>query len=218
MSFIRDDWIQQQLHLRQSEYTTLQKMNVLTGTWNVNAKKPLLPSEASKMLAWLQRGSAEGSLPDIVALGFQEIVDLNAVNVMVNNMSSQRASQWEEAILATLNQQMSQNQYRLVMSKTLVGIQLVVCVKVDHFDHVRDVCGATAGVGIMGMMGNKGGAAIRMSFYDSTVCFVCAHLAAHRENVAGRNADYMNILSKIDFKESNEYPSNDMRCVLMMHL
>ena len=25
---------------------------------------------------------------------------------------------------------------------------------------------------------------------DSTVCFVCSHLAAHRENVAGRNADF----------------------------
>ncbi|KAJ0404093.1 hypothetical protein P43SY_000877 [Pythium insidiosum] len=211
MSFIRDDWIQQQLHLRQSEFTTLQKMTVLTGTWNVNAKKPLLPVESNKLLAWLQRGSANDPLPDIVALGFQEIVDLNAVNVMVNNMSSQRASQWEEAILTALNQHMSQNQYRVVLSKTLVGILLVICVKVDHIDHVRDVCGATAGVGIMGMMGNKGGAVIRMSFYDSTICFVCAHLAAHRENVAGRNADYMNILSKIDFKDSNEYPSNDMR-------
>ena len=40
------------------------------------------------------------------------------------------------------------------------------------------------------MMGNKGGAAIRMKLMDSTVCFVCSHLAAHRENVAGRNADF----------------------------
>ena len=40
------------------------------------------------------------------------------------------------------------------------------------------------------MMGNKGGAAIRMKILDSTVCFVCSHLAAHRENVAGRNADF----------------------------
>lgn len=40
------------------------------------------------------------------------------------------------------------------------------------------------------MMGNKGGAAIRFRLLDSTVCFVCSHLAAHRENVAGRNADF----------------------------
>lgn len=44
--------------------------------------------------------------------------------------------------------------------------------------------------GLLGMMGNKGGAAIRFKLLDSSVCFVCSHLAAHRENVAGRNADF----------------------------
>ena len=48
----------------------------------------------------------------------------------------------------------------------------------------------TAATGLLGMMGNKGGAAIRMKLMDSTLCFVCSHLAAHRENVAGRNADF----------------------------
>ena len=40
------------------------------------------------------------------------------------------------------------------------------------------------------MMGNKGGAAIRFKWMDSTICFVCSHLAAHSENVVGRNADF----------------------------
>ena len=40
------------------------------------------------------------------------------------------------------------------------------------------------------MMGNKGGVGIRMRINDSAVCFVCSHLAAHREKVAERNADY----------------------------
>ena len=49
---------------------------------------------------------------------------------------------------------------------------------------------ASAATGLLGMMGNKGGAGIRMRIDDSSVCFVCAHLAAHREKVAERNADY----------------------------
>ncbi|TMW68020.1 hypothetical protein Poli38472_007692 [Pythium oligandrum] len=214
MSFIRDDWIQQQLHLRQSEYTVYQKTHIVTGTWNVNAKKPIPPSEGAKLMQWLQQQTQNSSprrLPDIVALGFQEIVDLNAVNVVVSNQSGQRSSQWEEALLATLNQSLSQNEYKLLLSKNLVGILLVVFVRADHVDYVREVHGATAGVGIMGMMGNKGGAAVRLSFYDSTLCFVCAHLAAHRENVTGRNADYANILSKIDFKDNDESLTSDMR-------
>lgn len=47
--------------------------------------------------------------------------------------------------------------------------------------------------------GNKGAVAARMKIHDSTVCFVCSHLAAHRDNVAGRNSDFHNIVSKIVF-------------------
>lgn len=51
----------------------------------------------------------------------------------------------------------------------------------------------------MGMMGNKGGAAIRLKFHDTAICIVAAHLAAHRDNVAGRNADFANILQRVQF-------------------
>ncbi|KAF1323672.1 Multiple inositol polyphosphate phosphatase-like protein, partial [Globisporangium splendens] len=216
MSFIRDDWIQQQLRLRQHAYTAFQKTSIVVGTWNVNAKKPLAQAEAAKILLWIQQ-QASGSpqaLPDIIALGFQEIVDLNAVNVVVNStVSAQRSSAWEESILYALNNHLAgpqqQQKYKVVMEKHLVGILLLVFVKSEHFEHVKEERGATAGVGIMGMMGNKGGAAIRMSFYDSTLCFVCAHLAAHRENVSGRNSDYANILSKIEFADNDDGYGND---------
>ena len=51
------------------------------------------------------------------------------------------------------------------------------------------------------MIGNKGGASIRFRLYDSTMCFVCSHLAAHRGNVSGRNADFHNIIDKTIFKD-----------------
>jgi inositol polyphosphate 5-phosphatase INPP5B/F len=33
----------------------------------------------------------------------------------------------------------------------------------------------------------------------STLCFVCSHLAAHRGNVTGRNADFNTIVDKVAF-------------------
>ena len=68
-------------------------------------------------------------------------------------------------------------------SKPLVGILLSVFVKKEHFSHVKDVMLDSAGVGVMGVGGNKGGVAIRFGLYDSTVCIVNAHLAAHKNNV-----------------------------------
>eukprot|EP00968_Pinguiococcus_pyrenoidosus_P011551 scaffold935_cov248-Pinguiococcus_pyrenoidosus.AAC.10 len=53
--------------------------------------------------------------------------------------------------------------------------------------------------GAMGVMGNKGGIACRLRYYDSWICFICAHLAAHRGNVEGRNANATTIIERAAF-------------------
>jgi inositol polyphosphate 5-phosphatase INPP5B/F len=52
-----------------------------------------------------------------------------------------------------------------------VGILLLVFVKEQHMRNTREASGATVGVGILGMAGNKGGASIHIKFYDSNLCF-----------------------------------------------
>jgi phosphatidylinositol-bisphosphatase len=76
---------------------------------------------------------------------------------------------------------------------------LSVFVKSERLNSIASVRSQTAGVGVMGVMGNKGGAAIRFRLNDTTICMVAAHLAAHRDNIAGRNADFANILLKTRF-------------------
>jgi inositol polyphosphate 5-phosphatase INPP5B/F len=147
--------------------------------------------------------------PDVVAVGFQEIVDLNAVNVAVDNKTQQRSQFWSERLIVTLNDPRRirgdpSREYILVMQKSLVGLLLCVFVKAVHRPRVQYVNSASVGVGVMGMMGNKGGVSVRLQFYDSTLCFVCSHLAAHRENVTGRNADFANVYSKTFFEIGEE--------------
>lgn len=48
-----------------------------------------------------------------------------------------------------------------------------------------------------------------MSLYDSAVCFVCAHLAAHRENVTGRNSDFKNIYERSFFPSNSNVNKDD---------
>ena len=111
-----------------------------------------------------------------------------------------------------------------LLSKTLVGVLLVVAVKARLASHVTEVQGTTAAVGVLGVMGNKGAASIRLRYDDryahvlatafvalliavaggprSTLCFVCSPLAAKRSHVVARNSDYASILNKTAFVDS----------------
>jgi phosphatidylinositol-bisphosphatase len=172
------------------------------GTWNVNAKGKDEGLDEWICSDWGPNGEYA---PDVVAVGFQEIVDLNAVNVAVDNKTQQRSQYWVDRLRTTLNApHRTQNNpqergYALLMQRSLVGLLVCVFVKAPHRNRVKYVSSDSVGVGVMGMMGNKGGVSVRLQFYDSTFCFVCSHLAAHRENVAGRNADYFNVLGKVSF-------------------
>lgn len=179
---------------------------MFVGSFNVNAKGKDETLEPWLCADW---GANAEHAPDIVAVGFQEIVDLNAMNVTVDNKSQQRAQYWVDKIRFTLNApHLTRNDpnrgYTLLMQRYMVGLLICVFVKNPHKPRVKYVGETTVGVGVMGMLGNKGGVSIRLQFYDSSMCFVCTHLAAHRENVAGRNADFANVYSKTTFDVGEE--------------
>jgi inositol polyphosphate 5-phosphatase INPP5B/F len=179
------------------------KAKAFCGTWNVNAK--ILDDG---LLQWLCPPNSDfvdsNGTPnsDIYIVGFQEMVDLNVVNVASDSKSLQRSQYWQEKIAECLNSK--GGKYTQILARHLVGLLLCVLVKDTALPHVRDVRGATAGVGVMGVMGNKGGVSIRLTLYDSSICIVCSHLAAHRENVAGRNGDFQSILEKTVFPPTGD--------------
>lgn len=45
---------------------------------------------------------------------------------------------------------------------------------------------------------------IRFQLYDSSICIVNAHLAAHKNNVQGRNSDFHAICNRIKFTDKNK--------------
>ena len=64
----------------------------------MNAKKPD-PNE--DLLRWLHPDG--DAVPDLFFIGFQEIVDLNAVNVVADRGTRERAAVWSERIGEALN-------------------------------------------------------------------------------------------------------------------
>mmetsp|Transcript_19923 Transcript_19923/g.39110 ORF Transcript_19923/g.39110 Transcript_19923/m.39110 type:complete len:883 (-) Transcript_19923:504-3152(-) len=194
---IRDEWIRDQLRSRKDEFTNYHDLRVFVATWNVNGKKP-----NESIDALLSVGGSER--PDIYVCGLQEVVDLTASNVVMDSASRERTQQWIEAITATLKRKYAHegHHYKLLTARNLIGVMICVFVNRVHVPCIPRVSVQTTvtATGVMGM-GNKGGVSIRFQLYDTTFCFVCAHLAAHREAVEARNTDYRNIMTKSLFKD-----------------
>jgi len=198
---LRQEWLLRSMHRRRSDFVSSRKARVFCGTYNVNAKRVDDGLQAWLLPCLSGRTAEEAPAPDVYALGFQEIVDLNAMNVALDGSKTITRSQfWIDKVRECLASRKDGVKYSLVESKHLVGLLLCVFVKssLTQAGDVRDVRVASTAVGVLGM-GNKGGVAIRLHLFDTSLCFVCSHLAAHRENVEGRNADYRSIVEKTLF-------------------
>lgn len=131
---------------------------------------------------------------DIFAIGFQEIVDLNASNIMA--ASTDNAKAWAEELQKVLSREQN---YCILTSQQLVGVCLYIFVKPEHAEFIRDVAVDSVKTGLGGATGNKGAVAIRFVYKGTSMCFVCAHFAAGQSQVTERNADFAEITRKLAF-------------------
>ena len=74
---------------------------------------------------------------------------------------------------------------------------------------MRNVEATTRKTGLRGMSGNKGAVGIRLEFFDTSFCFLTAHLAAGHANIEERNADYRTIANELHFLKGKTIDSHE---------
>lgn len=200
---------------RANEFTQPTSIRITIGTYNVNGGKHFrsLAYKDVSLADWLldcPNSSLVNTInlkehpSDIFAIGFEEIVDLNASNIMA--ASTDNAKAWSEELEKVLCRDAP---YTMLSSHQLVGVCLFLFVRKDLVPHIRDVALDSVKTGLGGATGNKGAVGIRMVIYGSSLCFVCAHFAAGQSQVAERNADYTEITRKIAFPMGRSLYSHD---------
>ncbi|XP_033623884.1 synaptojanin-1 isoform X5 [Fukomys damarensis] len=188
------------------KYSRPKKMRVCVGTWNVNGGKQFrsIAFKNQTLTDWLldapklagiQEFQDKRSKPtDIFAIGFEEMVELNAGNIV--NASTTNQKLWAVELQKTISRD---NKYVLLASEQLVGVCLFVFIRPQHAPFIRDVAVDTVKTGMGGATGNKGAVAIRMLFHTTSLCFVCSHFAAGQSQVKERNEDFIEIARKLSF-------------------
>ncbi|CAO2201885.1 unnamed protein product [Urochloa humidicola] len=195
------------------------KYKVFASTWNVGGVAPTDDLDLSDLL------DTETDCYDIYVLGFQEIVPLNARNVLGPKQRS-AATKWQTLIGDALNSSRSRTQeamaagcwqgpaprrqwhqeeekFLCVMSKQMVGIFISIWVRSGLRRHVRHAGVSSVGAGVLGRLGNKGAVSARFLLHGTSFCFVCCHLASGGGGAPHRNADAAEILSRTSFLNSS---------------
>uniref|UniRef100_A0A8C1IL96 Synaptojanin-1 n=1 Tax=Cyprinus carpio TaxID=7962 RepID=A0A8C1IL96_CYPCA len=198
------------------KYTRPKKIRVCVGTWNVNGGKQFrsIAFRNHTLNDWLLDAPKKAGHPefqdgksnpvDIFAIGFEEMVELNAGNIVSASTTNQKL--WAAELQKNISRE---HKYVLLASEQLVGVCLFVFIRPQHAPFIRDVAVDTVKTGMGGATGNKGGVAIRMLFHTTSICFVCSHFAAGQSQVKERNDDYNEITRKLSFPMGRLLYSHD---------
>ncbi|XP_063488730.1 synaptojanin-2 isoform X6 [Symphalangus syndactylus] len=200
---------------RQSEFTNFKRIRIAMGTWNVNGGKQFRSNllRTAELTNWLldspqlsgaTESQDDSSPADIFAVGFEEMVELSAGNIV--NASTTNKKMWGEQLQKAISRS---HRYILLTSAQLVGVCLYIFVRPYHVPFIRDVAIDTVKTGMGGKAGNKGAVGIRFQFHSTSFCFICSHLTAGQSQVKERNEDYKEITQKLCFPMGRNVFSHD---------
>ncbi|KAI0401223.1 SacI homology domain-containing protein [Xylaria palmicola] len=201
------DFVSMELGKRNAEFSSTESITLWVGTFNLNGRTSGIEDDLSPWLWPRELGTTE---PEVFAVGFQEIVELSAQQIM--NSDPTRKQQWEKAIKRTLNARAKKtggDGYVLLRGGQLVGAALCIFVKASVLPKIKNVEGSVKKTGLSGIAGNKGAVAIRMDYASTQLCFVTAHLAAGFANYDERNRDYATIHHGLRFQRNRGIDDHD---------
>ncbi|KAL0333305.1 UNVERIFIED_CONTAM: Type I inositol polyphosphate 5-phosphatase 8 [Sesamum angustifolium] len=174
-------------------------LRMFVGTWNVGGKYPHDDLDLNDCLKTKEPA-------DVYVLGFQEIVPLNAGNVL-GPEDCGPAEKWLSLIRKALNDDSNINsvsKQSLWPNDQTTKILNKVGAFQDLNQHISSLKVSCVGRGIMGYLGNKGSISISMKFHQSTLCFICSHLTSGEKegDASRRNSDVTEILKLTRFSHS----------------
>ncbi|KAF8632419.1 hypothetical protein AX17_004860 [Amanita inopinata Kibby_2008] len=230
------DWIENEMQKRENSFSSFRDVTTLIVSWNCDAARPdSLTGEAANVNLFNDILTTVDSPPDVIAFGFQEVIDLEsrkmaAKNVLLGGAAKKKHNdegsitghacsgnglsdkvtgayrRWYDRLVKEVRLAMPDVPYTVVYTESLVGLFSCIFVKASERVALRDVAVTTVKRGMGGRYGNKGGIVARFVMGDSSVCMINCHLAAGQNAVRRRNADIAAILEEKAVFPPTDYP------------
>ena len=160
-----------ELMTREDEYSSYRELSTLIVSWNVDANKPDALTGHPNNIDFLKEVLTSASSPDIISVGFQEVVDLEnrkvtAKSVFLGNKTkahdgsmSQKVStsykKWYDHLVLSVRLAHHGTPYHVIHSENLVGLFTCIFVKVSERASIKDAHLNVIKRGMRGNFGNK---------------------------------------------------------------
>ena len=176
---------------------------------SINFSELLFPEQANK---YISSKNSKKKYPLFFCIGLEEVVNLNAKNVIIGG-EKEKYALWEEKITSELK---SKNNYVLLTKSSLVGILFFIFVQASEVSKISNIKNSKTKTGFYGQLGNKGSCFVEFEYKNKKYGFNNGHLAAG-ENIKSNNErkiNLLNILNHKSDKNSQEFYQNDFYFIL----
>lgn len=213
------------VYLNNTNYSDELKLRIHCCTFNSGAKEPKDKYPEIKLFfrkyrTFNKSESTTGllALPDLFVFGFQEIIDLNAMNLLILSNSSV-VDKWKNFLEKELKDLVSytNNQYtlgyQLIHSSNLVGICAFVFAKKEILPNISNTDSLILRLGFKGLLGNKGSLIFRFDYYLTSIAIICCHLEAGDKKMKERLEQIKSIFNSklISAKEEFNHYKNEIQ-------
>ena len=171
------------------EFSSKDEIKVFIGSWNV-ASTNLTKNPKINLDSWLIPKN-KNILPNIYFIGLQEVVELNAGNIVLKLEDRERVLyDWAKKIENSIQKV---GNYRQIIEMNLVGINLYCYVLEKDIDNITNLTKKYVKTGFGGA-GNKGSCCINFNYFSTSISVACSHLAAGEKKNKQRLKEISDVL------------------------
>ena len=176
------------LNDHREEFSEIEKIKLYVTTWNTSS------TEQSKInqinLDSLLIPKDPKIIPDIYFVGFQEVVKLNATNIIITGEDKlqQILNEWDKKVYESISKI---GKYKKLVIMNLVGINFFSYILEDKYDRVKNISKKIVKTGFGGTTGNKGSCVINFDYENTNFCISCSHLVANKKNKRIKELEYI---------------------------
>ena len=173
------------------EYAQSGTIKMFVGSWNVGSTD-LDKHPKMNLDSWLIQNN-QTIVPDIYVVGLQEVVELNAGNIVLNLEDKEIILlDWAKKIENSIQKI---GNYKRLIAMNLVGINLYCYVLENEYDNINNLTRKYVKTGFGGA-GNKGSCCINFNYFSSSISIACSHLAAGEKKNKQRLKEIQEILAQ----------------------